>query len=116
MARHRSKAVLTTTEARKELPSLAKRAAQRRKPGKSLRSNAIEIQPRGEERKALLLPEIDVEAAERQIAELQEVIEDIELMRLIEDRVVTGSEAGSPLADVIRQLGQEDLLDEPLPE
>lgn len=109
-AARRSKSVLTTTEARKSLPALAKRAARRKKPGKGLRTNAVEIQPRGEERKALLVPEVDIEEAERQIAELQETIEDIELMRLVEERVITGKEKGAPLADVIRGFGQDDLL------
>jgi hypothetical protein len=107
----RSKKVLTTTEARNSLPTLVKRAARVTKPGKRLRSNSIEIQPRGEERKALLIPEVDVEEAERQIAELQETIEDIELMRLIEERVVTGEESGTPLAEVILEFGEEDLLE-----
>jgi hypothetical protein len=107
---NRPKKILTTTEARKSLPTLAKRAARVKKPGKGLRSNAIEIQPRGEERKALLIPEVDIEEAERQIAELQETIEDIELMRLVEERV-TGEESGTPLADVIREFGEEDLLE-----
>jgi hypothetical protein len=104
---------LSTTEARKSLPSLVKAAARRKTPGKDLRAHAIEILPRGEERKALLVPEVDIEAAERQIAELQETLEDIELMRIIEERVVTGDETGTPLRDVIRELGQEDLLEDP---
>jgi hypothetical protein len=33
-------------------------------------------------------------------------------MRVIEERVVTGKEPGAPIEDVIRELGQEDLLDE----
>ncbi len=103
---------MTTTEARRSLPALAKRAARVKKPGKSLRSNAIEIHPRGEERKALLVPEVDIEEAERQIAELQETIEDIELMRLVEERVVTGKESGTPLAEVIREFGEDDLLED----
>jgi len=107
-----NKETLSTTEARKSLPSLAKRAARQKKPGKSLRANAVAIQPRGESRRALLVPEVDVEATERYIEELEETIEDIELMRLIEERTVTGEETGSPLADVIRELGQEDLLGE----
>jgi hypothetical protein len=103
---------LTTTEARKSLPSLVRAAARRSTPGKSLRANAVEISPRGEERKALLVPEVDIEAAEKQIADLQETLEDIELIRIIEERVVTGEEGGTPLEDVIRELGQDDLLDE----
>jgi predicted type IV restriction endonuclease len=104
---------LSTTEARKSLPSLVKAAARRKKPGKDLRAHAVEILPRGEERKALLVPEVDIEAAEREIAELRETLEDIELMRIIEERVVTGRETGTPLEDVIRELGRDRLLDEP---
>jgi cell division GTPase FtsZ len=104
--------VFTTTQARESLPSLAKAAAGRKKAAKNLRDNAIEIHPRGVQGKALLVPEVDIEAAERQIAELQETIEDIELIRLIEERTSTGKETGTPLADVIRQFGHADLLDE----
>ena len=109
----RSRQTLTTTEARKSLPSLVKAAARRRNPGTSLRAHAVEIAPRGEERKALLVPEVDIEAAEREIAELRETLEDIELMRIIEERMVGRQGTGTPLADVIRELGQEDLLEEP---
>ena len=104
---------LSTTEARRSLPSLVKAAARRKTPGKDLRAHAIEILPRGEDRKALLVPEVDIEAAERQIAELQETLEDVELMRIIEERVLTGEESGTPLEDVIRELGRGHLLDEP---
>jgi hypothetical protein len=109
----RSVKPLTTTEARRSLPTLVKAAARRTTPGKTLRAHAVEISPRGEERKALLIPEVDIEAAEHQIAELQETLEDIELMRLIEERLASGTETGTPLADVIRELGQEDLLEDP---
>lgn len=110
-----SSSEMTTSEARRSLPTLVRRAAQRRKPGRTLRANAVEIQPRGETRSALLIPEVDVAAAERYISELEETIEDIELMRLVEERVVSGSERGLPLAEVIRDLGQEDLLGDTAP-
>jgi predicted type IV restriction endonuclease len=103
---------LTTTEARRSLPGLVKAAARRRTPGRDLRANAVEILPRGEERKALLVPEVDIEAAERRIAELEETLEDVELMRVIEERVVTGQEPGTPIEDVIRELGRDHLLDD----
>ena len=103
---------LTTTEARRSLPGLVKAAARRRTPGKDLRANAVEILPRGEQRKALLVPEVDIEEAERRITELEETLEDVELMRLIEERVVTGNEPGTPIEDVIRELGREHLLDD----
>jgi hypothetical protein len=100
----------TTTEARDSLPTLVKQAATKKKAGKSLRSSAIVIQPRGEERKAFLIPEVDLEAAEREIADLRELLEDIELVHLIEERAAAGSGDGTPLAEVIRELGHENLL------
>jgi hypothetical protein len=100
----------TTTEARNSLPTLVKQAATKKKAGRSLRSSAIEIQPRGEERKAFLIPEVDLEAAERELAELRELLEDIELMQIIEERVTAAGEKGKPLADVIRDFGHEDLI------
>ncbi len=112
MGRVSNRDALSTSEARKSLPSLAKRAARQTKPGKSLRANAVAIQPRGESRRALLVPEVDVEATERYIEELEETIEDIELMRLIEERTATVEETGTPLAEVIREFGQEDLVGE----
>jgi hypothetical protein len=104
---------MTTTEARKSLPTLAKTAARRKRPSKRLRDNAVAIQPRGEEGRALLVPEVDIAEAERHIAELEETIEDIELMRLVEERVKGGAERGTPIDDVIRRFGfEEELLGE----
>jgi hypothetical protein len=110
---NKSRSSMSTTEARKSLPSLAKRAAQRRRPGKGLRDNAVEIHPRGETGRALLVPEVDIAEAERRIAELEETLEDIELIRLVEERVRTGKEQGTPIDEVIREFGfEKELLGE----
>ncbi len=107
----RAKKVFTTSQARTALPELARAAAQRSKPSKSLLDNAIEIQPRGEERSAYLVPEVDLEGAERRIEELEEELEDIALLRLIEQRTLAESDNRTTVDDVIRELGFHDLLD-----
>lgn len=108
----RAQVVLTTSQARTVLPELARTAAKRSKPSKSLFEHAIEIQPRGEERSAYLVPEVDVEEAERRIEELEEELEDIALVRLVEQRALADSGNLTPVDDVIREFGFHDLLSE----
>lgn len=88
---------LTTTQARTALPSLVKQAA-RAKPSKTLRGNAVVIQARGEEA-VLLLPEADVTAAEQRIAQLEEELEDIALMRVVEALTVASQGNSSVSVD-----------------
>lgn len=107
----RAKMVVTTSQARTALPELARAAAKRSKPSKSLLDNAVEIQPRGEERSAYLVPEVDLEEAERRIEKLEEELEDIALMRLIEQRTLAESGNLTAVDDVIREFGFHDLLD-----
>lgn len=108
----RAKATLTTSEARRVLPKLARAAAKRDKPSENLLDNAVQIQPRGEERSVYLVPEVDLEDAERRIEELEEELEDIALMRLLEQRALSDSGGLTPVDDVIREFGFHDLLDE----
>jgi hypothetical protein len=108
----RAKRRLTTSEARSVLPELARTAARRTRPSKSLLDNAVEIQPRGEERSAYLVPEVDIEKASLRIEELEDELEDVALMRLLEQRALADSGNLTPVDDVIIEFGFEDLLDE----
>jgi len=103
---------ITTSEARTVLPELARAAARRSKPAKSLRANAVVIHPRGEERSAYLVPEVDIEEAERRIEELEEELEDVALVRLMEQRALTDNGNLTHVDDVIREFGFHDLLAE----
>ncbi len=103
--------MVTTSQARTALPELARAAAKRSKPGKSLLDHAVEIQPRGEQRSAYLVPEVDLQEAERRIETLEEELEDIALMRLIEQRTLSESTTHTPVDDVIGKFGFHDLLD-----
>ncbi|MDA8068435.1 MAG: prevent-host-death family protein [Actinomycetota bacterium] len=74
---------LTTSEARASLPTLVKHAASARR-GKTLRANAVAIKPRGAAGVALLIPEADLAGAEQRIAELEALVEDLALIRVVE--------------------------------
>lgn len=112
MARAKSgaKAKLTTSEARKALPGLARDGAQRDRASGSLLDNAIEIQPRGEQRSVFLIPEVDLDAAQQRIEELEEELEDVALVRMLEHRVHADPGNLTPVDDVIRELGFPELL------
>ncbi len=73
---------------------------------------AIRIQPQGEERAAFLVSQVDLEEAERQLAELEDLLEDIELIDLLEERMGggEGDPRGQPLSEVIQEFAQEGLL------
>lgn len=106
---------LTTTEARRELPKLARKAARQRKPGKRLAEKAVRIQPQGEARAAFLISQVDLEEVERHIAELEDVLEDIELVGLLEERMGSGDDGdppSQPLSEVIQEFAEEGLLSE----
>jgi hypothetical protein len=107
-----AKTTLTTSEARSSLPALARAAARRAKPSKSLLDNAVEIQSRGEQRSAYLVPQVDVEDATRRIEKLEDELEDIALVRLLEQRVLADSGRLTPVDDVMREFGFHDLLSE----
>jgi len=99
---------LTTSEARRSLPALARDAARRDRPSAGLLDHAVEIQPRGEDRSAFLVPAVDVEAAQRRIASLEEELEDIALMRMLEQRATADRGRLTHIDDVIRELGVDE--------
>ncbi len=101
---------LTTSEARRSLPALARDAARRDRPSERLLDHAVQIQPRGEDRSAYLVPEVDIEAAQRRIDSLEEELEDIALVRMLEQRAAADTGNLTYVDDVIRDLGLGKLL------
>jgi hypothetical protein len=75
-----------------------------------VRSRAVEIRPRGEDHSAYLVPGVDLVNAARRIEELEEELEDIALLRLLEQRILADDGNLTPVDDVIRELGFHDLL------
>lgn len=112
MGHAQGKPRMTTSEARTCLPELARAAARRSKPAQTLRENAVVIHPRGEERSAFLVPEVDIEAAEQRIEELEEELEDVALVRLMEQRTLMDAGNLTHVDDVIRELGFDELLND----
>ncbi len=55
---------------------------------------------------------MDIEAAQRRIEELEEELEDVALVRLLEQRTLSGSGNLTHVDDVIREFGFQDLLNE----
>jgi len=101
---------LTTSQARSILPELARTAARRAKPSRHLLDNAVEIQPRGEERSAYLVPEVDLKEAARRIEDLEDELEDVALVRLLEQRILADNGHLTPVDEVISEFGFHDLL------
>jgi hypothetical protein len=87
MRRARGTPAIGTSEARKALPELVRRAVGNKRPAASLKKNAVEIQPRGEERSASLVPTIDLDAAEAEIEELKEDLENAGIALFVLDRL-----------------------------
>jgi len=109
---------LATTEAREKLPKLVAQMRGKSKPSDDLLDDAVAIGPH---RKggAVLLPEVDVEAAvarreelEAEVRDLQDQVEDLLLVRTLEelygDRPTT---EGKPAEQMARELGFGHLLD-----
>lgn len=95
---------LTTTQARTQLPALVRKIA-RSKPTAALTQTAVVIHARGEQTPVMLLSGASVAAAEQRIAELEEELEDIALMRLIEQREINDSGRRVTVDDLALELG-----------
>jgi CRP-like cAMP-binding protein len=72
----------------------------------------VEIKRRGDSRSASLVATEDLEAFEAEFDEMRETLEDLAIIRLLEQRVDADSGNRTPVEDVIRDLGFADLLSE----
>ncbi len=110
-ARDRNPAALGTSEARRSLPQLVKKASSRRKPSPDLESNAIRIITRGQEGSASLVPTVDLIAAKERIEELEEELENAGLALFLQERL-----AGSPgerlsAGDFLAEIGMGEFVE-----
>lgn len=87
MSRGKSPIALGTSEARRNLPRLVKKASSRRKPSHDPESNAIRIKVRGQEGSASLVPTVDLIAAKDRIDELEEDLENAGLALFLQERL-----------------------------
>lgn len=112
MGRGSQAGTLGTSEARKSLPELVRRAVAKKKPAESLKKNAVEIQPRGEERSASLVPTIDLDAAEEEIEGLKEDLENAGIALFVLDRLNRTSGERLSEAEFLAEIGMDDFAQE----
>jgi hypothetical protein len=104
-----------TSEARTDFTRLVRELAATERAGRSLDENAIEVGP---QRKGgvWLIPQVDAESAvaridhlEDTVAMLEDELEDLAIGLVLSDRLASSAGATTPAADVIRELGFDDL-------
>jgi hypothetical protein len=104
-----------TSEARTGFTKLVRELSATQDAARSLVDNAIEVGP---QRKGgvWLVPEVDGQAAVARIEELEEAVEALEdevenvaIGLMLSERLARGGGETTPAADVIRELGFEDL-------
>ena len=112
-ASHKKKPVaLGTSEARRNLPQLVRKASVRRKPSADLESNAIRIKPRGQEGSASLVPTVDLVAAKERIEELEEELENAGLALFLQDRLQKGEGERLSAGDFLAEIGMSEFVEQ----
>jgi polyhydroxyalkanoate synthesis regulator phasin len=104
-ARSKGPAALGTSEARRNLPQLVKKASSRRKPSADPEGNAIRITTRGQEGSASLVPTIDLVAARERIEELEEEIENAGLALFLQERLERSGGERLSAGDFLQEIG-----------
>jgi hypothetical protein len=113
-----SKESLPAAEARRRLPSLVKAMAGKKKASRNLLDDAVEIGPH---RKggAILIPEVDVKAHERQtealkarVDELEDALEDVGLLLFVQRRLAQTSGRRLSAGEFLAGIGMEEFGDE----
>jgi hypothetical protein len=110
-ARDKRPIALGTSEARRNLPQLVKKASSRRKPSPDPESNAIRITTRGQEGSASLVPTVDLVAAKERIEQLEEDLENAGLALFLQERL--GKSDGERLSagDFLMEIGMGEFVE-----
>ena len=100
------------------LPSLVKELSEQTKPASTLLARAVEIGPRSKGG-TFLVSEVDARAAvmredelRERVEKLEEELENLAIAIFLEERLATSSGKTTPIEDVARELGFEELLGE----
>lgn len=110
-ARGKKPTALGTSEARRSLPELVKRASARRKPASDPESHAVRITTRGLDGSASLVPTVDLIAAKERIEELEEELENAGLALFLQDRLRSGGERVSA-GDFLAEIGMGEFVEQ----
>jgi hypothetical protein len=111
-ARNRKPAALGTSEARRNLPQLVKRASSRRTPSPNLESNVVRIATRGQEGSASLLPTVDLVAAKERIEELEEELENAGLALFLQERLAGSEGKRLSAGDFLTEIGMGEFVEQ----
>lgn len=103
---------LGTSEARRGLPQLVKKASSRRKPSPDLESNVVRITTRGQEGSASLVPTVDLVAAKERIEELEEELENAGLALFLQERLAHSEGKRLSAGDFLTEIGIGELVDQ----
>lgn len=110
-ARSERPMALGTSEARRSLPLLVKKASSRRKPSSDLEGNAIRIAARGQEGSASLVPTIDLIAAKDRIEELEEELENAGLALFLQERLEHSGGKRLSAGDFLQEIGMGEFVE-----
>jgi hypothetical protein len=109
-ARDKKPVALGTSEARRNLPQLVKKASSRRKPSSDPESNAIRITARGQEGSASLVPTVDLVAAKDRIEELEEELENAGLALFLQERLAKSDGERLSAGDFLAEIGMGEFV------
>lgn len=102
--------MIGTSEARRSLPGLVKRASSRRKPSIDPEDNAVQIRTRGQGGSASLVPTIDLIAAKERIQELEEDLENAGLALFLQERLLQSSDERLTAEEFLAEIGMADFV------
>jgi hypothetical protein len=103
--------VLGTSEARRTLPQLVKRASSRDKPSREVDGNVVRIATRGLEGSASLIPTVDLIAAIERIEELEDELENAGLALFLQERHVEGDGKRLSAGDFLAEIGMGEFVE-----
>ena len=109
-ARGKNPTALGTSEARRSLPQLVRKASSRRKPSSDPESNAIRITTRGQEGSASLVPTVDLLAAKDRIEELEEELENAGLALFLQERLAKSDSKRLSAGDFLTEIGMGEFV------
>jgi polyhydroxyalkanoate synthesis regulator phasin len=111
-ARGKKPIALGTSEARRSLPELVKRASARRKPAVDPESHAVRITTRGLDGSASLVPTVDLIAAKERIEELEEELENAGLALFLQDRLQRSEGKRLSAGDFLAEIGMSEFVEQ----
>jgi hypothetical protein len=109
-ARGKQPTALGTSEARRSLPQLVKKASSQRKPALDPESNAVRITTRGQEGSASLVPTVDLVAAKDRIEELEEELENAGLALFLQERLEKSDGKRLSAGDFLVEIGMGEFV------